>query len=47
MSKETNRRDFLGYSFAAVAAVGGAASCWYETSLGSTSKRSCWWIYRD
>ena len=26
MSKETNRRDFLGYSFAAVAAVGGAAS---------------------
>jgi ubiquinol-cytochrome c reductase iron-sulfur subunit len=26
MSKETNRRDFIGYSFAAVAAVGGAAS---------------------
>ena len=26
MSNETNRRDFLGYSFAAVAAVGGAAS---------------------
>ncbi len=26
MSKETSRRDFLGYSFAAVAAVGGAAS---------------------
>ncbi len=26
MSKETNRRDFLGMSFAAVAAVGGAAS---------------------
>ena len=26
MSNKTNRRDFLGYSFAAVAAVGGAAS---------------------
>lgn len=26
MSNETNRRDFLGYTFAAVAAVGGAAS---------------------
>jgi ubiquinol-cytochrome c reductase iron-sulfur subunit len=26
MSNETNRRDFLGYSFAAVAAVGGAAA---------------------
>lgn len=26
MSNETSRRDFLGYSFAAVAAVGGAAS---------------------
>ena len=26
MSDEINRRDFLGYSFAAVAAVGGAAS---------------------
>ncbi|WP_375722729.1 Rieske 2Fe-2S domain-containing protein [Arcobacter sp. KX21116] len=26
MSNETNRRDFIGYSFAAVAAVGGAAS---------------------
>lgn len=26
MSNDTNRRDFLGYSFAAVAAVGGAAS---------------------
>ena len=26
MSKDTNRRDFIGYSFAAVAAVGGAAS---------------------
>lgn len=26
MSNETNRRDFLGMSFAAVAAVGGAAS---------------------
>jgi ubiquinol-cytochrome c reductase iron-sulfur subunit len=26
MSKETSRRDFLGYSFAAVAAVGGVAS---------------------
>lgn len=26
MSKEINRRDFIGYSFAAVAAVGGAAS---------------------
>lgn len=26
MSDKTNRRDFLGYSFAAVAAVGGAAS---------------------
>ena len=26
MSKETNRRDFIGYSFAAIAAVGGAAS---------------------
>ena len=26
MSEETNRRDFIGYSFAAVAAVGGAAS---------------------
>lgn len=26
MSNNTNRRDFLGYSFAAVAAVGGAAS---------------------
>ena len=26
MSNQTNRRDFLGYSFAAVAAVGGAAS---------------------
>jgi ubiquinol-cytochrome c reductase iron-sulfur subunit len=26
MSKQTNRRDFIGYSFAAVAAVGGAAS---------------------
>jgi len=26
MSKETSRRDFLGFSFAAVAAVGGAAS---------------------
>ena len=26
MSKETNRRDFIGYSFAAVAAVGGATS---------------------
>ena len=26
MSKETNRRDFIGYSFAAVAAGGGAAS---------------------
>ena len=40
MSKETNRRDFIGYSFAAVVAVGGAASlCWYEASVGSTSKR--------
>jgi len=26
MSKDTNRRDFIGYSFAAVAAVGGAVS---------------------
>lgn len=26
MSNKTNRRDFIGYSFAAVAAVGGAAS---------------------
>lgn len=26
MSNETNRRDFIGYSFAAVAAVGGAAA---------------------
>ena len=26
MSNDTNRRDFLGYTFAAVAAVGGAAS---------------------
>lgn len=26
MSDNVNRRDFLGYSFAAVAAVGGAAS---------------------
>jgi len=26
MSNKTNRRDFLGYTFAAVAAVGGAAS---------------------
>lgn len=26
MSEKTNRRDFIGYSFAAVAAVGGAAS---------------------
>ena len=26
MSNNTNRRDFIGYSFAAVAAVGGAAS---------------------
>lgn len=26
MSKDTNRRDFIGYSFVAVAAVGGAAS---------------------
>ena len=35
MSKETNRRDFIGYSFAAVAAVGGASSsCWYETRYG-------------
>ncbi len=38
MSKDTNRRDFIGYSFAAVAAVGGAASLYgYETGMGSTS----------
>ncbi len=38
MSKDTNRRDFIGYSFAAVAAVGGARIfVWYETGMGSTS----------
>ena len=37
MSKETNRRDFIGYSFAAVAAVGGAASLVGMKGMGSTS----------
>jgi len=43
MSNKTNRRDFLGMSFAAVAAVGGAASlvgmkqAW-DPSIGSCSR---------
>ena len=45
MSKETNRRDFIGYSFAAVAAVGGAASLVGMKKRGIHFKRFSWWIY--